>query len=80
MLFGKVVNSKMVLNDYGKIVRYTWFDLTNHNDNIELDVFTIMPDHVHGIIVIKNDTADIDNGNIDGSGRIRVGSEPTLIP
>jgi hypothetical protein len=40
------------LNDYGRIVEYTWFDLSNHVDNIKLHEFIVMPKHVHGIIEI----------------------------
>jgi REP element-mobilizing transposase RayT len=31
-----------------------WFDLPNHYSNIILDEFIVMPDHVHGIIIIRN--------------------------
>ena len=51
-LFGEVVNGEMVLNESGKIVESTWNDLVNHNPNIGLDEFVVMPSHVHGIIVI----------------------------
>jgi len=43
----------MELNAYGKIIEYTWFDLVNHVDKIELAEFAIMPNHIHGIIVIE---------------------------
>ena len=42
----------MRLNDFGRIVQYTWFDLVNHVDNIKLHEFIVMPNHVHGIIEI----------------------------
>ncbi len=42
----------MVLNEYGEIVKDTWEDLINHVSGIELDAFVVMPNHVHGIIVI----------------------------
>ena len=42
----------MIINDFGKIVEFTWFDLPNHNKNISMDLFIIMPNHVHGIIEI----------------------------
>jgi hypothetical protein len=29
-----------------------WFDLPAHNADIELDAFVVMPDHVHGIVVL----------------------------
>jgi len=51
-LFGKVVYGEMVLNAYGKIVESTWHDLVNHNPDIGLDEFVVMPNHIHGIIVI----------------------------
>jgi REP element-mobilizing transposase RayT len=54
MIFGDVVDGKMVLNEFGKIVENTWHDLINHNNHIELDAFVIMPNHIHGIIVINN--------------------------
>ncbi len=51
-LFGSVVDGEMVLSEYGKIVDYTWYDLVNHNPDIGLDEFVIMPNHIHGIIII----------------------------
>ena len=51
-LFGKIINGKMELNDAGKIIAATWYDLPNHNIGIELDEFIVMPNHVHGIIMI----------------------------
>jgi putative transposase len=50
-MLGDVVDGKMVLNEFGKIVDYTWHDLPNHNKNIALDESIIMPNHLHGIIV-----------------------------
>jgi putative transposase len=41
-----------ILNEFGKIVEYTWYDLTSHVDGITLDEFIIMPNHIHGIIEI----------------------------
>ena len=45
-------NGHVVLNENGIIVKNTWFDLPNHNANIVLDEFTIMPNHIHAIIII----------------------------
>ena len=53
-LFGKIANGIMLMNQYGTIVNNCWFDLPNHYKNIKLDYFVIMPNHIHGIIVIKN--------------------------
>jgi hypothetical protein len=50
--FGKVENGKMVLNEIGKIARNCWIKIPDHNRGTELDEFVIMPNHVHGIIII----------------------------
>ena len=44
------------LSDFGKIVNECWYDLPNHYSNIILDEFIIMPNHIHGIIIIRNPT------------------------
>jgi REP element-mobilizing transposase RayT len=57
-LLGDVVDGTMKLNEYGKIVKDCWFDLPNHYSNIKLDAFCIMPNHIHGIIIINNGNVD----------------------
>ncbi|MBX3043464.1 MAG: hypothetical protein KIT33_05120 [Candidatus Kapabacteria bacterium] len=52
--FGKIKNGKMILNEYGAIVEKCWFDLPNHYKNCLLDEFIIMPNHIHGIVIIEN--------------------------
>lgn len=51
-LFGEIVDGKMVLNEFGKIVQRAWFDLPKHNPHVELGAFCIMPNHVHAVIII----------------------------
>ena len=51
-LFGEIVHGEMILNEAGKMVQFTWVDLPQHNINIKLDEFIIMPNHIHGIIII----------------------------
>ncbi len=53
-LFGDVVNGKMVLNGYGKIVEHCWLEIPQHFEHVELDEYVVMPNHIHGIIIIKN--------------------------
>lgn len=52
--FGKIENEKMILNEYGDIVEKCWFDLPKHYKNCVLDEFIIMPNHIHGIMIIDN--------------------------
>jgi len=49
-----ISSPKMKLSDFGKIVADCWYDLPNHYSNIILDEFVVMPDHIHGIIIIRN--------------------------
>ena len=53
-LFGEVMNWKMVLNDFGKIIEYHWQKLPQHFKHIKLEVFQIMPNHFHGVIMITD--------------------------
>lgn len=52
-LFGRVVEGDIRLNRYGEIVRSCWLDIPMHFPKVELDEFVVMPNHVHGIIVIS---------------------------
>ncbi|WP_293732333.1 transposase [uncultured Parabacteroides sp.] len=51
-IFGEINNGEMILNDNGKIIEKTWLDLPNHNPHIELNIFCIMPNHIHAVIEI----------------------------
>jgi len=51
-LFGEIVNGKMVLNDAGRMVESVWNEIPKYYPGIDIDVCQIMPDHIHGIVVI----------------------------
>ena len=51
-LFGDSIEGEMRLNWTGKLVKREWERLPNRLPNIELDEFIVMPNHVHGIILI----------------------------
>ena len=53
-LFGGIADSKMVLNKFGKIVNEEWQKTKEIRRNIDLDYYVIMPNHIHGIIIIEN--------------------------
>ncbi len=42
----------MILNKFGKIARDVWLKTKEIRTNVELDEFIIMPNHIHGIIII----------------------------
>jgi REP element-mobilizing transposase RayT len=45
----------MVLNPFGKIVQKCWEGLARVNPNVLLDAFVVMPNHVHGVIILTDD-------------------------
>lgn len=51
-LFGAINENEVILNDLGKIVLDVWYSLPARYPDIELDEFVIMPNHIHGIILI----------------------------
>lgn len=54
-LFGHIENDQMVLNDRGRIVEEEWLKAQTIRNNITLDEFIIMPNHIHGIIILHDE-------------------------
>jgi REP element-mobilizing transposase RayT len=52
--FGLIEDNKIILNKYGRVARNEWIKTAQIRQNVQLDSFIIMPDHMHGILVIKN--------------------------
>ncbi len=55
LLFGGIKDGMVVLNKYGEIVKKEWTRTAQIRVNIDIDIFVIMPNHLHGIIIIKSD-------------------------
>ena len=53
-LFGDVVDGEMRLSAIGEVVQNSWQGIPEHFPNARLDEFVIMPNHIHGIIIIIN--------------------------
>lgn len=51
--FGKIVNGKMQFSPAGVIANVLWYEIKNHAKNVELGEFVVMPNHIHGIIVLE---------------------------
>ena len=58
-MFGKVVDGEMVLNRYGRIVLSGWQKLQDYHPCMELGAFIVMPNHIHGIVIIKSVNANV---------------------
>jgi putative transposase len=53
-LFGRIEGEAMRLNRVGEAAEECWRAIPIHFADVELDVFVVMPNHVHGIIVIAD--------------------------
>ncbi|MBS4000646.1 MAG: hypothetical protein KGZ71_09205 [Desulfobulbaceae bacterium] len=53
LFFGNISDCVMILNDIGQIAKKFWFEIPNHFEFVELGAFVVMPNHIHGIIIIN---------------------------
>lgn len=69
---GSILNGKMTLSEFGKIVEMEWFKSFEIRDELFLDEFTLMPNHLHAIVEIcncnNNDENNARNGGHDENG------------
>jgi putative transposase len=54
-IFGDFVEGEMRMNDFGVIVQTCWNELPSHYPQVQLNAFVVMPNHIHGIIIINDD-------------------------
>jgi putative transposase len=63
--FGEIISvvdeNEMQLNEIGKLAERFWAEIPNHFPFVELGNYVIMPNHIHGILIInkKNIVDDI---------------------
>ena len=53
-LLGDVEEGEMHLSEFGRLAQTTWEDLPRHYPHVRLDAWIVMPNHVHGIIVLTD--------------------------
>ena len=51
-LFGEIVNQEMQLTELGKQAEWCWYQIPEHFPFVKLGAFVVMPDHIHGIVII----------------------------
>lgn len=80
-LFGNIINSQIILNDFGQLIKEEWLKSAEIRKEIEFDDFVIMPNHFHAIVIInqeinsdfmKNDV-DFQDNNVGANGRSPLG-------
>jgi len=74
-LYGDIIDGKMMLNANGLIVHEEWQKTAEMRLNVVLDTFVIMPNHIHGILVIKD---DIDYGKAKCRGTMHRAPTPMI--
>ncbi|MDJ0735199.1 MAG: transposase [Nostocaceae cyanobacterium] len=66
--FGNINTSQVQLSAIGEIAQKFWADIPKHFHYTYIDAYVIMPNHVHGIVIIDR-PADVvkihDNGNVE---------------
>ncbi len=57
--FGDVAKEKMNLNKLGIIAEKYWNEIPRHCQNVEIDYYVVMPNHIHGIVIINENSRDV---------------------
>jgi len=72
-LFGEVVDGNMHLSDSGRVVQATWDGLPSHYAGVACDAFVVMPDHIHGIIILNEREVVTDSDGVCTSTPVPTG-------
>jgi len=54
-LFGDIMNGTMFLTKYGEIAENELINIPSHYDNVDINKFVIMPNHIHILISLCRD-------------------------
>jgi len=54
-LLGRIVEGRMIPSECGWVVAQSWLDIPGHFPDVGLDEWVVMPNHLHGILVISHD-------------------------
>jgi len=75
--FGEIVDGKMNLSPIGIIADVLWHETKNHFPTIDLGAFVVMPNHIHGVLIINgNDNNNHYNTDVACNEPILVHPEP----
>jgi putative transposase len=77
---GEIITERMHLSPLGQIVSECWTRIPDHFLNAKLDEYIFMPNHVHGIIVIRDGRGTACRApTVEGFGKPVKNSLPTII-
>lgn len=63
LIFGDVIDGNIQLTEVGQIAFACWTTVPQHFENVTIDCFVVMPNHVHAIVVLHGQ--DVDNTKND---------------
>jgi len=63
--FGEITNGKMILSHTGVIADILWHQIPYHTRHVELGEFVVMPNHVHGILIITQNASNVSGADAD---------------
>ncbi len=75
--FGDVIEGEMCLNDPGTMIANEWRQLPERFPFVETDAFVVMPNHLHGIVVIDSDIGEFDPLKRENENRANTRLAPT---
>jgi len=78
-MFGRVAGDRVVLSPAGQIVAAIWSDIPRHFSHASLDTWIVMPDHLHGIVVIERAVAIAPAADSQGPRGTVPGSLPAIV-
>ncbi len=77
-ILGEIYDKKMILTDFGKIVDEQWHKSFQIRNELFLDEYIIMPNHLHAIVVLENITTHIERGSKPLSAAIYATNEVSV--
>ena len=77
-IFGDIANGKMKLNQLGIIVNHNWAAIPDHYPYVTVDTYTIMPNHIHGILNIDRYVGANDYSPLPQTDKSKPGTSKTI--
>jgi len=76
LIFGDMDGEEVRLNEVGKMLYSLWADIPSAYPPADIDVFIVMPNHLHGIIVLP-DTTEVRRGEAGMGTKVPVSETPS---
>ena len=73
-LLGDIVEGRMHLSEAGRLAQAVWEDLPHHYPHVQIDVWVIMPNHMHGIVILTEAQATDDDMPVGADPKTDVGA------